>query len=122
MHGLDGIGALHSLLGKLDVNETKAAARATATVAAAAGSSTNAATGANGLNGSVDQAKVSVAGGLLAQASGLSDVREAKVAALQKAIASGTYNVSAGDVAGKLVDTMLSNGVETRLSGRGSGE
>ena len=41
------------------------------------------------------------------QASAGSDVRTAKVAALQAAIAGGTYNVSAGDVADKLIENLL---------------
>ena len=53
----------------------------------------------------VDQANLSVAGGLAAQ--GGSDVRLDKVQALQQAIAAGTYHVSASDVAGKIVDSLL---------------
>ena len=55
-----------------------------------------------------DQANVSVLGGLVAQAAGTSDVRLDKVSALQAAIAGGTYKVAAGDVAGKIVDSLLS--------------
>lgn len=56
---------------------------------------------------SFDSAQVSAAGGLVVQASTGSDVRTAKVAALQAAIAGGTYNVSAGDVADKLIENLL---------------
>ena len=56
---------------------------------------------------SVDSAQVSAAGGLVVQASAGSDVRTAKVAALQAAIAGGTYNVSASAVADKLIDSLL---------------
>jgi negative regulator of flagellin synthesis FlgM len=54
-----------------------------------------------------DSAKVSLAGAMLSQATTGSDVRFEKVAALQQSIAAGTYNVSASDVASRLVDSML---------------
>ncbi len=54
-----------------------------------------------------DAANVSVAGSIVAQASAGSDVRTAKVAALQAAIAGGTYNVSSGDVADKVISNLL---------------
>jgi negative regulator of flagellin synthesis FlgM len=52
-----------------------------------------------------DQTTFSAAGSWIAQpvAGGDSDVRTEKVAALQQAIAAGTYNVSASDVADKLI-------------------
>jgi len=40
-------------------------------------------------------------------AAGFSDVRTEKVAAVQQALASGSYEVSAADVAGKLIDHLL---------------
>ena len=55
-----------------------------------------------------DQANVSVAGGLAAQGTSTGDVRLDKVAALQQQIAAGTYRVSAGDVADKIVESLLS--------------
>lgn len=54
-----------------------------------------------------DQASFSTAGGLIAQSAGASDVRMDKVAALQAAIASNTYNIPAAQVAGKMIDSML---------------
>lgn len=54
----------------------------------------------------VDETKLSSTGGLIAQALGGSDVRTAKVEALQKAIADGSYSVSSSDVADKLIQTL----------------
>ncbi len=54
-----------------------------------------------------DQTNLSSASGVIAHALEGSDVRTEKVAALQQAIASGSYNVSASDVAGKMVDSLL---------------
>jgi negative regulator of flagellin synthesis FlgM len=57
--------------------------------------------------GQPDQASLSSAGGVIAQALSGSDTRPDKVAALQKAIASGSYSVSSSDVAGKMIDSLL---------------
>ena len=54
-----------------------------------------------------DEARLSSTGGLIAKALEGSDVRADKVAALQQAIASGTYNVSSSDVAGKMIQSLL---------------
>lgn len=54
-----------------------------------------------------DQANLSSTGGVMAQALEGSDVRSAKVTALQQAIASGSYNVSSSDVAEKMIDSLL---------------
>ena len=53
---------------------------------------------------------LSSAAGSLAQVSGSDDVRHDKVAELQAAIQSGTYKVSAADVADKLMQSMLNGG------------
>lgn len=63
---------------------------------------------ANSSTNSSDQASLSAASTLLVQALRTPDVRTDKVAALQSAIAAGTYNVSSADVANKLVETLLS--------------
>lgn len=55
----------------------------------------------------MDDAHLSVAGELITQTLGASDVRVDKVEALQKAIASGSYSVSAAEVADKLIQSML---------------
>jgi negative regulator of flagellin synthesis FlgM len=55
----------------------------------------------------VDQANLSSAGGVVAQALAVSDTRYAKVAALQQAIADGSYSVSSSDVADKIIQSLL---------------
>jgi negative regulator of flagellin synthesis FlgM len=54
-----------------------------------------------------DQADLSSAGGLVAQALESSDARIAKVTALQQAIATGNYSVSSSDVADKIIQSLL---------------
>ncbi|HEY5056784.1 MAG TPA: flagellar biosynthesis anti-sigma factor FlgM [Acidobacteriaceae bacterium] len=54
-----------------------------------------------------DHTKLSGFGGALAQVLSTSDVRMDKVTALQQAIAAGTYNVSASDVADKMIRSLL---------------
>jgi|SRR5215469_11253394 len=54
-----------------------------------------------------DQASLSVASNVIAQALSSDDVRVEKVAALQQAIASGTYNVSSSNIADKLIESLL---------------
>lgn len=54
-----------------------------------------------------DQATVSSAGGLVAQALEGSDARSAKVASLHQTIAAGSYNISSSDVAEKIIESML---------------
>jgi|HubBroStandDraft_6_1064221.scaffolds.fasta_scaffold974855_2 negative regulator of flagellin synthesis FlgM len=54
-----------------------------------------------------DQTNLSSTGGLVAQALESSDIRSAKVASLQQAIAAGSYNVSSSDVADKIIQSLL---------------
>jgi len=54
-----------------------------------------------------DQATVSSAGSEISQMAGDSDVRMDKVAEIQAALSSGSYNVPASAVASKVVDAML---------------
>jgi len=54
-----------------------------------------------------DQTQWSAASGVMAQALAGSDVRSDKVAALQQAIAAGTYNVPAADVAAKVMGSLM---------------
>jgi negative regulator of flagellin synthesis FlgM len=65
--------------------------------------STTAATSALGS----DRATLSTAGSEVSQMAGDSDVRINKVATIQAALAAGTYDVSASEVASKVVDSML---------------
>lgn len=55
----------------------------------------------------MDTAKVSLAGAMISQATQSSDVRFDKVAALQQAIAAGSYNVSSANLADKLIGVLL---------------
>jgi negative regulator of flagellin synthesis FlgM len=55
----------------------------------------------------MDTAKVSLAGTMISQATRGSDVRFDKVAALQQAIAVGSYNVSSASLADKLIGALL---------------
>ena len=56
---------------------------------------------------SEDQTSFSAAASLITQPSGNLDVRPERVSALQQAISAGTYNVSASDVADKLIQTLV---------------
>ncbi|MDE3186065.1 MAG: flagellar biosynthesis anti-sigma factor FlgM [Acidobacteriota bacterium] len=57
-----------------------------------------------------DHATLSSAGAEVSQTVAESGVRADKVAAVQAALAAGTYSVPASDVAGKVVDSMLGGG------------
>ena len=105
MSGLDGINSLHKVLGGLQVEgstNVKGSEQATGVrQAATAGSNTS-------LGATQDKASLSAAGGLASsQATDTSDVRQSKVAALQQAIASGSYNVPSSAVADKIVEGLL---------------
>jgi negative regulator of flagellin synthesis FlgM len=54
-----------------------------------------------------DRATVSTAGVQISQPGSDADVRWEKVAAVQQALADGTYDVPASEVATKMVDSML---------------
>ncbi len=57
-----------------------------------------------------DHATLSTVGTEVAQTAAESGVRTDKVAAVQAALAGGTYNVPSAAVAGKVVDSMLGGG------------
>jgi negative regulator of flagellin synthesis FlgM len=56
-----------------------------------------------------DQAHLSVVATQVAQSSAVSDVRLDKVASIQSALQAGTYDVSAADVAQKVITSMLAS-------------
>ena len=59
------------------------------------------------MKGSADQATLSSAASAASAVAPDSDVRMEKVAAIQQAVANGTYSVPASEVAGKMIDQML---------------
>ena len=67
-----------------------------------------------------DRATLSQAGAEVAQVADQTDVRSEKAAAIQRAIVSGTYSVPAAEVAGRVMDSMLSGGVLSGASERGA--
>lgn len=56
-----------------------------------------------------DSATLGAGAAMASQLAGTSDVRMEKVAAVQQALASGTYQVDAGKVADKIIASMLEN-------------
>lgn len=54
-----------------------------------------------------DKARLSLASSLVTKAISGSDVRTDKVSAIQNAIANGTYQVSAGDLANKIIASLV---------------
>ena len=104
MASLDGIGTLNKVLGNLGSNGQITGSSAAAE-AAAAGKTTG--TVLKSTPAVQDRTKVSSTGSLVSQALSTSDVRADKVASLQKAISEGSYQVSSGDVASKIVDNLL---------------
>lgn len=77
---------------------------ATGKTAPVQGGDTKPATGTPMIDG--DDAAISAAG-LASAASDLPEVRSEKIAAIQQALADGSYQVSASEVAAKLIDHML---------------
>jgi flagellar biosynthesis anti-sigma factor FlgM len=65
------------------------------------------ANGAGAVQAEGDRATLSSAASLAAQSAPDADVRMEKVTQVQQALASGTYNVPASEVAGKMIDQML---------------
>lgn len=57
-------------------------------------------------SGQSDQASLSMASQLMTQVSSLPDVDTEKVAAVQSALAAGTYQISSSDVAGKMIESL----------------
>ncbi|HXC96376.1 MAG TPA: flagellar biosynthesis anti-sigma factor FlgM [Edaphobacter sp.] len=92
-----GINNLHQTINQGSINETKPVAGTKSSVPANQSSNLEHA----------DQANLSSASGIVAQSMESSDVRSAKVAALQQAIADGSYSVSSSDVAEKIIQSLL---------------
>jgi negative regulator of flagellin synthesis FlgM len=97
---MDIRGSFDGLKSILGVNSTSTAAT-TATTQSSSVTSTS------GSTWSSDQATLSSAGSAVSLSSSDSDVRMDKVAAIQSALAAGTYQASASAVASRLVDSML---------------
>jgi negative regulator of flagellin synthesis FlgM len=97
----NGIGALQQALSSI------APAAAQPASQAAEASATNQHSTPVAKTGHADQASLSSASGMIAHALEGSDVRSEKVAALQQAIASGSYKVSSSEVAGKMIQSLL---------------
>jgi negative regulator of flagellin synthesis FlgM len=93
MQQTNGISSLQSLLATQAVSETKTAVPA------------KAANDESSSSAKSDKTSLSAAA---ASVTASSDVRADKVASLQQAIASGTYNVSSGEVADKIITSLLS--------------
>jgi negative regulator of flagellin synthesis FlgM len=92
----NGIGNLQQALSSLASTSTKPVAASETNIDASIQASAH-----------EDQANLSSTGGIMALALEGSDVRSAKVATLQQAIASGSYNVPSSDVAEKIIDSLL---------------
>jgi negative regulator of flagellin synthesis FlgM len=93
----NGLGNLHNLLGTVATADTK---RTDASISATDVATTTAAR-------TDDHTQFSKASGLLGGALSGPDARMPKVLALAAAIASGNYQVSSSDVAGKMIDSIM---------------
>jgi negative regulator of flagellin synthesis FlgM len=93
----NAIGSLQPAVNSISLSESKPAAPTSTTDVSGSAASVDRA----------DEASLSSAGGIVAQALEGSDVRTTKVAALQQAIAEGSYNVSSSDVAEKMIQSLL---------------
>lgn len=97
-----GISNMQQATNAITPSEVKQAVQTTAS-----DSATDQSEALNANVGHSDQTSFSTAGGLVSQALEGSDTRSTKVAALQSAIAAGTYNVSSSDVADKIIQSLL---------------
>ena len=98
----NGIGAP-----QLSPGIAEAAASSSTGRTAKTGSATSAPQNEAGSATRLDEASMSPAANIVAQALSGSDVRTDKVAALQQSITAGTYSVPASDVAAKLLSTLV---------------
>jgi negative regulator of flagellin synthesis FlgM len=97
-----GINSLQQTINSITSSEAKPA-----TPVSSPDSASNPTEGSIANMAQADQANLSLAGGLVAQALEGSDTRSAKVASLQQAIATGNYSVSSSDVADKIIQSLL---------------
>ncbi len=100
----NGVGGFQPVLGSIAPAATKTNSAAES---ANAQNQRNAAVGKTEQTNHGDQTNLSSAGGIIAHALSGSDTRSEKIAALQQAIASGSYKVSSSDVAGKMIQSLL---------------
>lgn len=98
----NGIGNLQQVHGSITPATTQPASQAVETANAPKRQDVSAAHAQP-----TDKANLSSTSGMIAHALEGSDVRTDKVAALQQAIASGSYQVSSSQVAGKMIDSLL---------------
>ena len=96
----NGLGNLQHLIGNLATNasQTSKATDQTSLSTTLTGKS---------VGGGLDATRLSTTSNLFSQALAGSDVRAAKVAALQQTIADGAYFVSANDVATSIIASLL---------------
>lgn len=107
MSYINGIGNGQEVGGTVAATESQNVARVARADSTVQGSGSSPVQDASAGGAPVDVTELSSASGAITQALQGSDVRGDKVAALQQAIAMGTYNIPAADVADKLVNAML---------------
>ena len=101
----DGIGNLQQIISSLATPETRASQTNSTQETATTTPATSASAAPTAQK--ADQASLSATSSVISQALSSDDVRTEKVAALQQAIAAGSYNVSSSDVADKLIQSVL---------------
>lgn len=99
----NNIGSLQQIVSSLATGDVKGSQQTAATEKSTGANTISASTSSV----SADKANLSATSSALAQALSSDDVRTEKVAALQQAIAAGTYNISSSDVADKLIQSLL---------------
>jgi negative regulator of flagellin synthesis FlgM len=98
MSNANAIGSLQQALNSIATTAAKSPEAANASASqTSSGSTVNHA----------DQTSLSHATSILSQALSASDTRSSRIAGLQEAIASGTYNVASSDVADKMIQSLL---------------
>ena len=98
----NGIGGMPQQTGAAETTGAAAASRAAKTESGSLRMNS-----ASINSGGTDGTKLSTTAGLITQAFASSDVRSAKVAAMQQSIAAGTYSISSLDIANKVMTALL---------------